>query len=350
MNDYLSKKLKTLSFIAMIMVVFIHSYNYSLYLKSDFKINPIYLAIEDFISFHLCRIAVPGFFMLSAYLLLFEYQLTVASYFKKIKKRFQSLVIPYLLWCSLWAAVFIVISYIPQLKAYINNPIGLTSSFGHLLLSVYMHPVCYQFWFIRDLIVLIGISPVLYYLIQKTGIIVIGFAYLYLLFSPFELEVLHNSSLLYFLIGMAIHLHKISAIPFILKSNTIVLGLLWLGISYLPKFPIYPCAPIDFAAPIAILTGVVFVWKVYDCCKKDTFLFKHIEKNASYSFFLFGIHEPLLISLKKIGFALIGFSNEARLLVYFVLPFLVYCIAINTAVYCSLKFNPLYKLFVGGRT
>ncbi len=350
MNEYLSKKIKTLSFIAMIMVVFIHSYNYTLSIKTDFKINPIYHAIEDFISFHLCRIAVPGFFMISAYLLLFEYQLTVISYFKKIKKRIRSLVIPYLLWSSLWSAVFILISYIPQLKAYVNNPIALTSSFGHLLLSVYMHPVCYQFWFIRDLIVLIGISPVLYYLIQKTGIVVIGFAYLYLLFSPFELEVLHNSSLLYFLIGMAIHCGKIPVIPFILKTNTIILGLLWLGVSYMPKFPIYPCNPIDFAAPIAILLGVAFVWKVYDYCKKYKPLIKHLENNASYSFFLFGIHEPLLICLKKTCFTLIGFSNEARVLAYFVLPILVYRIAINTAAYCSLKFNPLYKLFVGGRT
>ncbi|MEC4049936.1 acyltransferase [Flavobacterium sp. SUN046] len=349
MTDYVSKKIKTLSFVAMIMVVYIHSFNYTLFVKLNEPINPIFINIEDFISFHICRVAVPSFFMISGYLLLFNYKWTISSYLQKLKKRFHSLVLPYFLWVSLWTLFFITISFVPQLKSFINNPISITHSLWEIGVTIYTHPICYQFWFIRDLIVLVLCSPLLYYLVQKTGIIIIGIAYLNLIFAPIEWTVFQNSSLLFFLLGMAIHCQTLPFIDFFLSRNTLVLGVMWLLSSYIPELPIYPCCPIEYAFPFSILLGVAFIWKVYDSCNKDSILFKYLEKHSSYSFFLFGIHEPLLTCFKKISFALLGYSNNVRLLSYFVLPLLVYGIAINIAQLIALNFNKSFKLLTGGR-
>ena len=95
MNTYLSNKLKILSLIAMVLVVFIHSYIETTTNNTLMSEDRAFL--QYFISQGVARVAVPIFFTISGYLYFLSYQNTTNDYIIKTKKRLKTLVLPYLL-------------------------------------------------------------------------------------------------------------------------------------------------------------------------------------------------------------------------------------------------------------
>ena len=93
MNTYLSYKLKVLSLIAIIFVVFIHA-NINIPDSTNFLYeNSAFL--QYFISQGITRTAVPMFFIISGYLYFISFDGTLNTYLIKTKKRIKSLVLPY---------------------------------------------------------------------------------------------------------------------------------------------------------------------------------------------------------------------------------------------------------------
>lgn len=347
MDNCLSKKINLLSFVAMIMVLFIHSFNITLYNSSKAEATVFYT--QDFISFHLCRVAVPSFFIISAYFLSSNYDLTWQAYYGKLKSRFKSLAIPYLLWAGLWSAFFIFISSIPQLRQFINNPLGDDKDSNSSLIYIFNNPICYQFWFVRDLFFLVVFSPVLLFLVQRSGLLIVAISFLNFTFSVIEIPFFQNISLFYFVMGMAIYCDKIKFITLFLSTNVWILGTLWAASYFIPKITVFGCHDIELFAPFSTLIGIVFIWKFYDKANKENTLFNQLEKHSKFSFFLFATHEPLMISLKKISFAVFGLSGGIRLAAYFALPVIVYCLCIFSGYSINKYFPKTYKILTGGR-
>ena len=100
MTNYLSQKIKLISFFSIVMVVVLHSYNI------DIKQNGVVLALpkdfnwflQTFFSFGVTRIAVPIFFIISGFLFFKDAQNEYPRFNQKILKRFKTLVIPYFFW------------------------------------------------------------------------------------------------------------------------------------------------------------------------------------------------------------------------------------------------------------
>lgn len=125
---------------------------------------------------------IPAFFIISGYFLLkgsskFTFQL----YYKKLQSRFKTLFIPYIIWNLfpiLLPIVLCLISSIYELNIekfylflkeqfYINNsfnPISLFWDKGN------SYPANFPLWYIRDLIVVIIISPLLFFILKKIKI------------------------------------------------------------------------------------------------------------------------------------------------------------------------------------
>lgn len=104
MNTYLSEKLKVISFIAMILVVLLHSYNLIVRLKTGTVVldRGYNFFIQEFISQGITRIAVPLFFAISGYLFFLNLSGTWSEFKEKYRKRIKTLLLPYLFW-SLWS-------------------------------------------------------------------------------------------------------------------------------------------------------------------------------------------------------------------------------------------------------
>ena len=180
-----------------ILVVFVHSFGAEIDVSELHASGLTGLAVYDYIRLFfsevIARSAVPIFFIISGYLLFLkveEYNKTV--YISKLRKRWHSLVVPYFSWIVLfilWTLMFKVGGILLHGKPWT----GILDYFQdngylHMLwdssvweerttwLGIATHnsgPVLLPFWYMRDLIIMVVISPVINWLIKKIKIVFI---------------------------------------------------------------------------------------------------------------------------------------------------------------------------------
>jgi surface polysaccharide O-acyltransferase-like enzyme len=344
MNQQLSNKIKALSFLTMIMVLFIHSFNLYSY---PFKIAPetsYSFKIQNFISFHICRIAVPFFFILSGFLFINKINLTSKKYFEKIANRFQSLVIPYVLWVIIWTMLFSIISNLPFISSFINSPLDFKNLSFDSIFKIINSPICYQFWFIKDLIFLVLLSPLIYIAIKKIPYIFIFLLFINLIYFHIDLYLFQLQSIFYFSIGFLIALRFNSYCVSKLEINYKWIGVFWFLLYFINSFKYQ-----DVFTPFVIFIGIIFIWKAYDAVNQDRIVYVYLLKCSKYSFFLFAFHEPLQISFKKIGFTILGKTEAVSLILYFLIPIIVFFVSINLGKLTQKLVPKLYAVLTGGR-
>lgn len=152
-----SNKIKILSFCSIIFVVWMHAY----YLESERW--PIIYFAQKFVALF-ADFAVPLFFIISGFLFFTNFNKvggTANFFISKIKKRMRTLILPYVIWCTLFIAeIFIIGSFIDlntDYFAYCRQ-----GSWWNFLLYVYFKPAAFHLWFVRDLFIVILCSPIIY--------------------------------------------------------------------------------------------------------------------------------------------------------------------------------------------
>ena len=135
-------------------------------------------------------VAVPVFFTLSGYFFFQDVEkLTMEKYKEKIRRRVQSLLIPYLIWNCIPAVFFCagnLYSIIFRHKSSADMTDFLYGLWNDGLWHIWwdktsgMMPFDSPLWYVRDLIILCILSPVIYWLIQKSGwllVLILGLLY-----------------------------------------------------------------------------------------------------------------------------------------------------------------------------
>lgn len=212
LNSTDSKVIRWLRFPLACLIVLLHSQ----ILEPDY--HPIAAssgfayALKIVFSEGICRIAVPAFFLISGYLFFINLeQWNKEVWLGKIKRRFFTLFIPYIIWNLIGIAYTCITPYV---GAVTESPDSLLSVFqqrGWLrlfwdsnrimeqwnpptvnMLGVTMHngmPATTPLWFIRDLIVINLLSPLIYVFVKKTkqyGLAVLGVLFLLNIWIPVE--------------------------------------------------------------------------------------------------------------------------------------------------------------------
>ena len=174
MNEKTKELIKYIRFPLMLMVVFIHCHFSTLTMGGlvynyDLQDYPYYSNVAFFISKLLCRVAVPAFFFFSGYLLYSNnIELTKNVYIDKLRKRFKTLFVPYIFWNTLVVAFYFILQTVkPDLISGSNKLIVEYNWVDWF--DAYWRPICYQFWFLRDLMVAVLVSPIIYYMARKWG-------------------------------------------------------------------------------------------------------------------------------------------------------------------------------------
>ncbi len=117
----------------------------------------------------IANLGVPGFFLISGYLFFVNVEdFTIEQYWNKLKSRTKTLFIPYLFWNS-FAAFFVLASMLKNGVEQIDilnlwehfNPYTILWNFEHT--GVPAHLVT---WFIRDLFLMVLVSPVFYWVVR----------------------------------------------------------------------------------------------------------------------------------------------------------------------------------------
>ena len=151
MDRYLSNKIKNISLVLTFLVVILHAYN----LEDSETVLSINFLIQNVISYGICTIAVPMFFMISGYLFFYKFNPTLQEWINKYKKRFKSLMIPFVIWCVGWMVVLYLVQLTPFGQTFFSNMIVSKFTLKQLFDYTFKYPIPFQLWYISDLIKLV---------------------------------------------------------------------------------------------------------------------------------------------------------------------------------------------------
>lgn len=161
-NSFNSRKIKVLSFWMIVMVVYIHSY----YLEAETRAVPNFVQM---LGGSITSVAVPLFYSISGFLF-FNGITSVKQCFPKIKKRVRTLLVPYLIWNIIFVSWYVALAYTPGVTQYINSDMLSNLSIQYPLdtfFYLFIKPAGFQMWFLRDLILFVLLTPLLYVTIKR---------------------------------------------------------------------------------------------------------------------------------------------------------------------------------------
>ncbi|MDR1653442.1 MAG: acyltransferase [Prevotellaceae bacterium] len=169
MNQYISDKIKILSTVSIILVLYIHS-GFHADEIAGMTLND---NVQKFISGMIGRCAVPLFFVISGWLFFLKVPDGVRSVFAKIKKRVRTLLVPYIIASAFFVLFFLILGLIPGVERFMNGNLDalFAKKWTVMLYEILWRtesgsPVAFQLWFLRDLMILVAISPLLYYALK----------------------------------------------------------------------------------------------------------------------------------------------------------------------------------------
>lgn len=239
--------------------------------------NEFRIVFADLFLGHTC---VPLFFLVSGYLffLKFDHEQANTVLKKKISSRFRSLLLPYLIANTMYLIVLTFVAF--KSGTVSKDPLYYLSAYWNYNSGL---PADAPLWFLRELILLSVLSPLIYFLLRKSGAItIIVLAILWIADIWIPNIGLWGSSTLFFCIGAFLSLLQVDIID-VLKVQKfyylytllyiILLALSYitendviLKISILSSFPVW----ISFAAfvarsikkpcPMFFVTGTFFVF------------------------------------------------------------------------------------------
>ena len=317
--------------IATFCVVLTHSYKLFKYMEVP-DAEVFYL--RGFHAFASC--GVPVFFLLSGYFLVLKDNW---DYWKNLKKKFKSLVVPYVLFILLYALISILGARV--LPAFFDNFREFTVQdwLIHLVgIPFVVAPNYYgPLWFLRELFVLNVAAIVLVPAVKKIPGYILIPAMIAVYFMP--LSQLIRYSIPLFVIGMKFGFNK--RIPILKNSGYVII-----------LFIVAFIVPIAFEGTVAwrisvfLMTASIFLISG-KLIEKDRI--KRLAYVAMpFSFPIYLLHEYPMTALMRV-LAMRHISIAAATAAFFIAPFIIICICIVVIIIWRRLLPKTYALFTGGR-
>lgn len=354
-NDIISHTIDRLRFPLICGVVFIHSQ-----IKGDIPISGQsvsapdelwYEAIINLFSYVIPSIAVPIFFIISGYLFFKEGTLNKNLYLIKLKKRFRSLVIPYLLWNTLALLIFVLVR-MPAFHNLFPN-VALDEITLQKVLSGYWarkgdgFPFDFPLWYVRELIIMVIISPLLYAAVKKMRGMFFILLVICMIFSlcPNAFKPTLNACF-FFSMGLYVRCHPIT-IDYIKRLTFIkyVYFLLAAADLYTATYSLWQIN--RYIHLLTIFSGILTVFNYMFISANKR------ERRGLFNeevFFIYASHGLFIAFLMKAVLKVTHPTNEIGFLaIYFLVPILT--IAVSIGMYrCMKRVTPkVLSVFVGGR-
>lgn len=355
MTPYLSDKIRVMSFVCIMLVVWIHTY----YTEGQCYTSTMFLM--NFWGCGVCTLAVPMFYTISGYLFfLGTMEKGVASIFTKQKKRVRTLFVPYLLTNLLSLTFYYSLRVVTQVKpavgALTNNNLldrAEPTCLGVIKYCLWDGPIAFQMWFVRDLMVLVALAPIIYYILSVLarskwmgclGIITCA------------LVIDWHVNPLVWAAGWFILGGVLSTNPFMKvegdKYSWIGYVLAVISITVIAVDALYAAHLTDLFIDMDYITisGVPAAWIIYDKVFRKQLLANGtiMKILCGSTFFVYLIHEPFLNIFKKIPF----FISRSEMFInisYILCPIVFVLSAIAIGVLFKKTFPRAYNVFTGGR-
>ncbi len=336
MSPQASSRLALLRFPLIVGVVFIHAYGTSLNFADGSTVG---LAgehagadfVRNLVVQGIARIAVPLFFLMSGYLFFYGGSWSTPRYLDKLRSRAVTLLLPFLFWNLLILVLTAAAQQLPGLQSLFSSdklPIAQYSLFDAVdaVFGITRTPIAYQFWFIRDLMLLIVLSPVLHAAITRLSWAVLVPLYLAWQFSVWPLPMPSVEGTLFFSIGAWLACQRRDLFAVDRHGRLIVLA-------FVPVMLLDAALTGSAAGALLhkldVLLGVASTLVLSGYALRSPALVDRLIALSAASFFVFAVHEPLLTVLRKLAYRLLQPQSSALvLLLFFAIPLLTVLIAL----------------------
>ena len=310
----LSEKLVGVSFLTACFVVVLHAYQSPL-LGAGTATDWFVL----FVGWTLPTFAVPIYFVISGYLLGIKSANGAAAdwYGRSVKKRVRTLLVPYFLWCTVFAVTVVPFTVLGNHLA--GRALTGNTCMQEPLLSVWNlfriyggdlndGPACLPMWYIRNLFLLVLASPLFLaitanrlsaaFYFAVVGTLYFAQSWLPCSSTQFLETGLSLRGFLFFPLGLCLARHPVP--PGAFRRTRAVLPVLWLGVC-LAFVAMRLHAGAEWKVAITLLSkstaplGVGAVWVLCDSMPG----FRRLARLpvAKYSFFVYACHMGVLFTL-----------------------------------------------------
>ena len=331
-----------------------------------------YIWVINFFSEVLPQIGVPLFFIISGFLFFHHVDFDGNVYQQKLRKRIKTLLIPYLLWnliAILIHAVYLMpllfpnagqeevhITFVRLFHTFFANlpnegifvtPEAVVSNSG------FPYPVNLPMWYVRELMVMVLLSPVIFWLMRLMGkwlVVILGVVYYFyhpLVMPEGSWGVLMSQAAFFFSWGAYYGIHKTNFVDSFRRHT--YMPLLYLPVAIadaLTRGTSYNLYIHQAGALLGIVSVVVIVAYLLESGKV-----KVNKTLANSSFFVYALHVSIIAEVAKVVFIVFHLSDNvfSMLVLYVITPLCT--AALCVALYVLLKrYVPfLCNLLTGGR-
>ena len=343
-SRYNSEKLKVLSFVSILFVIFIHSP----YVEA--KAYPLASSVQTFMTdFGLAIFAVPMFYFISG-MLFFKGVESAKECFPKIRKRVRTLLVPYVIWNIVFVLWYVAMAVLPGISQYVNSdmltslnwrdPVG-TFSF------LFVEPAGFHLWFLRDLMLFVVVSPLLYVVMKR-------WPWLSLLVAFFALGWIPRMGITYFMLGgiIAMH-HDMETLDKVLTRPVVggCLAIYLLNAVVTVVVGTFPGNALwQYVEQLVAVAAIMGIWGLYSWVVKREFLLSDFWiRVMSFTFFVYLFHEPVFNIVKKLGLKVLGESDASLIGLFLINPFIIIILSILVGMAFRKMLPKVYAVFVGGR-
>ncbi|MBE6282257.1 MAG: acyltransferase [Bacteroides sp.] len=316
MNNEISKIISFLRFPTTVLVVILHAYTTTRGII-NVENSVWYNHISYIFSLNFGEIGVPMFFFISGYLFFQKYSPSLHCYIEKNKRRIKTLLIPYIIWNTIFIFTYWILQNIDSINTYFS---GANMAINDYKLVNYFRaywdssnwdkgngvPILQPYWYIRNLIILCIISPIIAILIKYLKWITFIIPLLFWIFS-LHLALIY-SSLTFFILGAILAIHNTNIITLIRKWESIIY------ISFITLFiyvyVIHFYYPNNFELYIHRVTLVIGI-PLFFCLAyrlKDKIQIKSLYSQSS--FIIYTLHLPVMLALRKFEYKMINNQTE----------------------------------------
>ena len=350
-----SRRLSLLRFPLIVGVVFIHAYETTVWLNGYAVAAAGQAAwsqfVRDFVSQGVARVSVPLFFLMAAYLLFFGFDGSAAGYLSRLKSRARTLLVPFLFWNVAVVALFALAQTLPWTAPLFNSGKPPVADYGlqqwlDALLGLTQPPIAYQFWFIRDLFLLVLASPLVHLAVTRApvaGALALGACWT----AGIGVGIPSIEGVLFFYLGAWLGMRRADLCRVDRFGTVLVLAFAVLALADAAS---KDWVVNDYLHKGMILVGVAAALHAVGRIRRDGRLERWLITLSAASFFVFAMHEPALTFVRKVTYRLIAPDTAvATIAAYFAIPLAL--IAVLAALYFPLKrrLPRLMALATGGR-
>ena len=353
MDPNTSWRISFLRFPLVLGVVWIHAGSMQInasYSTATINSSPFLEFVRRLISEGIARVAVPLFFGIAGYLFFAEKPYSNRLYFYGLKRRLNTLLLPLIVWNALYIALYAALESLPITKGLFagasSRQVVHFGLFDYLdaLFGFRVGPIAYQFWFIRDLLVLILLVPVFW--CARTFMPAL-LAVLFVLWMSNLKPVPWPSvsATLFFAIGLYLSWAQID-LNALARFRLAFLSFFAIGLIYDAAFYV---SDDHWFYKLVILSGTLGVWYGIDAFRNHPWQCKVVDYGKA-SFYLFAAHDPFLTLLRKLCYRMIGSRGDISFLtLYLAVPIIAIIVLLLSYRVFSVVAPKALAFVTGGR-